>query len=234
MALKTGRTLENTPPPMPIIPEQFAQLVQTINAWTLWQIDRIITDYTEQGYFRGVTFATKQLKPYRIEVAFNLPYDREIIQALRTRNNELIRGVTEETRKRIMQEVSTGALNGETIKTISSRIISVVDGMTLPRAQTIARTELMKGVNEGVRKRFETYGVDAYKRIETIDERTCTDYIFHIDGREYRGCASLIGVQFTAEQAAQIDEQTHPNCRGTWAPVFKGLNYSEQQGKVRS
>jgi hypothetical protein len=232
--LHTGRALETTPPPMPIIPGQFAQVLQSINQWTLFLIDKIILEYTEKGYLRGVTFAQKQLKPYRIEVAFNMPYDPQVLEAIRTRNHSVLKGVTEAASAKIMQEVTTGSLNGETVDQIARRIRKSVDTISIPRSRTIARTELMKAVNQGVRNRFASSGVEYVQRLETQDERTCTDHVFHVGGKTYRGCWALVGHNFTLAEAAEIEEQTHPNCRGSFKPVFEGLSQTTIRVKAKT
>jgi len=185
---------------------------------------KIIEQRTKEGYLKGIKFSQQGLHPYKITVAYNLPYDKSVIEALQARNTGAFSGVTNDMGKEIIRSVSEGAINGETVKQLSARVEVAVDGIGPARAETIARTELMKSVNTAVRLRYESSGVTKMRRMETKDERTCTDWEFNVGGKIYLGCKAIDGQVFTLEEAAEIDMQTHPNCRGTFVPVIEGLN----------
>ena len=184
---------------------------------------KVIEERTKEGYFKGVRFSQRGLHPYKIQVAYNLPYDKSVIEALQARNTGAFKGVTDDMGKEIIRSISEGAINGEPIRKLAARVEAAVDGIGPTRAETIARTELMKSVNQGVRLRFESSGVTKLRRMETKDERTCTDWEFNVGGQIYLGCSAIDGKTFTLQEAAEIDMQTHPNCRGTWTPVIEGL-----------
>jgi hypothetical protein len=76
----------------------------------------------------------------------------------------------------------------------------------------------MKAVNQGVKDEYLANGVEKFVRLENEDEKTCHDWEFDINGKIYMGCAEIDGQVFTAEEADEVDAQTHPNCRGTWLP----------------
>lgn len=192
----------------------------------------VIEQRTKDGYLLGVKFSQRGLHPYGIKVAFKLPYDKSVIGALQTRNTRAFAGLTDDMGKEIIRQVSDGAIKGETIKQISTRIENAVDRIGPARAETIARTELMKSVNTAVRSRFESAGASKLRRMETKDERTCKTWEFNVGGKIYFGCAAIDGQIFTLEEAAQIDEQTHPGCRGTWVVIFAGLNPVLQPGSM--
>lgn len=224
--LNYGRELEITPTKINV--DQYLSLITLANQHAQEGIRRISVERTKEGYFKGISFAKQRLKPYKIEVNFRLPYDDKTIGILQNRNYVAFKGVTDEMSKRIGQEVTTGALNQETIPQITKRITGVCDDIGIPRARTIARTELMKSVNQGIRNRYESSGIEQLRRIETDDERTCTSHLFHVGGKTYSGCqpypAGIGGAIFTVAEAAEIDEQQHPNCRGTWVPWIEGLS----------
>jgi hypothetical protein len=227
-ALDSARHLEISPTPINV--EQYMNLITLANQNAVEGIRRISIQRTKEGYFKGVTFAKQRLKPYRIEVNLNLPYDDPVIDVLQNRNVASFKGLTDEMSKQIGKQVTDGALQGETINQITKRITGVCD-VGVPRARTIARSELMRSVNQGVRNRYESSGIEQLKRIETEDERTCTTYQFHVGGKTYLGCqpfpAGIGGGIFTLAEAGEIDEQQHPNCRGSWVPYIEGLTNLE-------
>jgi hypothetical protein len=139
------------------------------------------------------------------------------------------KGVSDAVNQQIRRVVADGMVNEDSFKTVTKAIQDVTADVGEVRARTIARTETMKAVNVGVRDRYEKVGVDRLERIEAEDERTCLNHEFVIGDRVYHGCSEIDGEIFTLEEAAQIDAQTHPNCRGSWIISEASLGMTEEE-----
>lgn len=138
------------------------------------------------------------------------------------------KGVSDEVNKRIRKIVADGIISEDTFGNVQREIVKAVDGVGINRAAMIGRTETMKAVNEGARDRYGKIGVDRLERIEAEDERTCTDHLFEIGDRVYHGCSEIDGQIFTLAEAAEVDAQTHPGCRGSWIISDASLGLTDE------
>jgi len=140
------------------------------------------------------------------------------IKTLIDKNNGDFVGISDAMSKEIRTVISDGVLNESKYGDIVNDIMDRCDKIGKSRAQTMVRSESMFAVNEGVKDTIETDGIEEYERLEAADEKTCRDWEFNISGTTYMGCAEIDGKVFTREEADEIDQQTHPRCRGTWIP----------------
>lgn len=167
------------------------------------------------AYWNGKLFSDEQAKSLNIppttsasiSVLFNAPVHRETIDILRQRNTHAIQGITDETNKAIGRELTDGVLSGEGIPDLTKRLVSVIDDVSIPRARTIARTEVMYASNKGIRKNWETMGFSKFSWKTHHDERTCDI------------CGPLDGKIIPDEQPD--DPPAHPNCRCIMLPVIE-------------
>jgi len=84
-----------------------------------------------------------------------------------------IRGVNEELRKKIIQEIKLGMELGESTKEISNRIKSVFDNIEDFRSMVIARTETTRIANMGSLQAYINSGLKGKKQwVSKIDDRT--------------------------------------------------------------
>lgn len=181
--------------------------------------DLIIDAETEKAYRKGIEYGNRQIKTWGRGISLGkAPIDARIIQALKDRSISDLKGITDVTGTRIMHTLTDGILRDREFKDITRDIVRNVDNVGIVRATTLVRTETMKAVNAGTRSRYEGAGVEQLERLEASDEKTCDDWPFSVGGRSFTGCGELDGQVFTLEEGAEIDAQTHPNCRGTWIP----------------
>lgn len=175
----------------------------------------ISSTYATASYKHGVLYAKAQMD---MEVVLRKgDWDPKVLDIIEARNFSELKGVSEEVSKQITRVITEGMLRGDNPRDIARSMRDATDfGKT--RSEAIARSEVMKAVNTGTIDRSEKQGYNTVERIETIDERTCTDWEFEIDGEKYYGCAEIDGVIFTMDQARQVTAQQHPNCRGCFAP----------------
>jgi len=173
-----------------------------------------LQDTIEKAYSQGDMFAQISLgaKPEVRRATWSLIGDRVL------KSQSDFKGITDYTASKIRTTIADGIINERTQGDMIAEIMETIDKVTYARAETMVRTESMKAVNAGVKDRYDQEGVDGFERLEAEDEKTCTDWEFNIDGVIYMGCAGIDGKVFTKDQADQVDEQTHPNCRGTWVP----------------
>ena len=194
--------------------------------------ERIIKDEVRQSFQHGQKFGELNLVQAGITSPKGLaPYHKRTLSTLEGRNLAALKGITDESSKRIINTISDGLLAGRDYGEVTDELEDIIDNMSETRARVMVRTETMRAVNEGVRDRYQSMGIQMYERLEADDERTCTEWEFVIGDRSFNGCAEISGEQFTAEEAAEIDAQTHPNCRGTWVPVVEEVAWGTFEGE---
>jgi hypothetical protein len=165
-----------------------------------------------EAYSRGQKFADAELKSKGFGIVLGAgPRDEKMIQALKDRSLADLKGITEETSTRIMRTITDGVINNANFGDISRDIVRQVDGVGIVRASAMVRTETMKAVNVGVRTRLKAMGAELLERIAADDELVCDQC------REWAERDNGWGPGiYTFEQAAEVDQETHPNCRCTW------------------
>ena len=146
-------------------------------------------------------------------------WDPNVLKILKARNLSELKGISDAVGQKITRIMTDGMLQGENPRVIARRLREATD-LGKVRSEVLARTETMKAVNTGTVDRSEKQGYAHVERVETIDEKTCTDWEFDVDGKIYMGCAAINGEIFTMDQARQIIAQQHPNCRGGFIPAM--------------
>lgn len=117
----------------------------------------------------------------------------------------VLKQLTPEAQERIEESLITGLARGKNPRVIAREIRDDLDGNKV-RAQTIARTEILRSYREASRANYKANDdvVVGVIRIETLDSRTCPL------------CWALHGEKRTLDEPFA----THPNCRGTDIPVL--------------
>lgn len=139
-----------------------------------------------------------------------VPINQEAIDALIERNASLVHGLTEETKKGIISELTEGMIKGEGIDDLVKRISKYVDsspGNGQSRAERIARTEVMYALNRGALSRYGRDGIQKVEWLAGPDDRCCPT------------CIDNNGERFDISEAPGLP--IHPNCRCTWVPVIE-------------
>ena len=193
----------------------------------------ILAKEIPDAFTHGTKYADLNLKA-KMGIKLGAPLEErqrawQKVGALVEKSKGEFKGVSDAVNQQIRRAVADGMVNEESLSTVTKKIQDVAESVGEVRARTIARTETMKAINTGVKDRYKEIGVTHYERIEAEDERTCTDFLFVVGGKEYHGCTEIDGLICTREEADEIDAQTHPNCRGSWILSERSLGLSEDE-----
>ncbi len=129
---------------------------------------------------------------------------------------DLIKGIDDTTRDAVRDVISDGLESGADMRDISANIAEVFDGAKGWRAETIARTEIMRASNWAAARTYEESGVEQKEWLlagdydPTQDSGECDEY----DGEIVDADDDFHG----GVDAPPL----HPNCRCAVAPVLKG------------
>jgi SPP1 gp7 family putative phage head morphogenesis protein len=177
-------------------------------------MERLVTDpasvfvanYAEQSYRKGVLFSKMSLDRIGFKAAVEasgqmLPVDWRAIDSLGVRNLSALKGITDETSKAIVQEVSTGMQKGEGVDRIAKRIRDRVDNIGRARSMVMARTETSFAFNDAALIRYRQYGITSVEWLTGQDEKVCEI------------CGPRHGRVYPIDQVPECP--AHPNCRCT-------------------
>lgn len=132
--------------------------------------------------------------------------NEKAVEALIERNLSLLDGMTEEAKKKMIQILTDGLIKGSGIDDLIDALEEA--GLAYDsKAEMIARTEIMYGLNEGALRRYQEDGIEYVQWLAGPDDRCCDE------------CLSLDGQVFKIGE--QPDCPVHPDCRCTLVPYFK-------------
>lgn len=197
----------------------------------LWQI------YIEQGYRRGAGRAFDDVKGRRwgagegefykgskeqfLKDSFARPVDVEKVKLLADRAFDELENVTSDMSNKMSRVLTDGLVEGKGPHEVAREMADEVD-ISRARAETIARTELIRAHAEGQLTAMENLGVEevgaAIEWSTTGDSKVCED------------CAALQGVVLKIDEARGMLPQ-HPNCRCAWIPANVG---ESEEGQKRT
>ena len=127
--------------------EQIKQVVE--EEMSPQAVEKIIDRYTWLFWQRGAEFASRQLKKFGIELLIPPTLsiiDEETVNQLKNLQLDLIKGLSEEVKKKLAFQIREGLLRGETIRELTKRVQEVTD-KTKYEAERIARTEATRIFN---------------------------------------------------------------------------------------
>lgn len=228
---------QTTPPGVPSPPPydfpSTAAGVKAFDDWLTNALDAVVlgsasggpdaagwTDqYIQHAYFRGATHADVGLRaggwnpdPFDVEMMFNLPVHRDTLEMFHRRQFDLLDGLNATTSKELSRELSDAFLEGVGPDEAARRIENRLAAVTLVRARTIARTEIIHAHAESTLNRYQSFlgpnaQVTALVEFQTAgDRRVCTE------------CEDLEGEIYSLKDARGVIP-VHPNCRCVWLPV---------------
>jgi hypothetical protein len=165
-----------------------------------------------EAYSQGQKFANEELKGKGFGIILGAgPRDQKLIQVLKDRSLAGLKGITEATSAKIMRTITDGVINNAKFGDVARDIVRNVDDVGIVRASAMVRTETMRAVNVGVRTRYKAAGAELLERIAANDELVCDQC------REWAERDNGWGPGiYTFEQAAEVDQESHPNCRCSW------------------
>ncbi|WP_290597058.1 MULTISPECIES: minor capsid protein [unclassified Archaeoglobus] len=178
--------------------------------------EEVVAYYTQQFWQRGADFANRQLKRYgiTIEIPPHLGIlDNETLLQLENLQLDLIKGLSEETKKALAFQLREGIIRGESISELTKRVKEVIND-TKWKAERIARTESTRVFNAAAIDRYQKAGLKKWKWYAAADERTCP-----ICGAKH-------------DKIFNIGDPTppaHPNCRCTTLPYFDKESEEERK-----
>jgi SPP1 gp7 family putative phage head morphogenesis protein len=155
------------------------------------------------AYRAGVTFAS-----IRLGAPVDMRRDAwKRIGDLVQGNKDAFAKITAETSGRIRATISSGLVNERPFGEVTRDIVRTVDDVGITRATMMARTEIMRGVNAGVKDRYQQAGVEKVEWLAALDNVTCPE------------CEDLNGEVFPIDDTP--DCPAHPNCRCTLIPKIE-------------
>jgi len=199
--------------------------------------DRFWEDFIDEGFRRGAgrafddnNAAIKFLeeagtflgrKQNFLSGALNAPESITKVKLLASSNFNLIKGVNDQLKNRLKQDLLVGLVQGDNPKTIGSAMVKSLD-ITKRSADRIARTEIIRAHAEGQLHAMEEMGVE---EISVAVEWTTAG-----DRRVCPKCRPLQGVVLKVKNAHGMIPR-HPNCRCSFVPANVG---EETEGQKRS
>jgi SPP1 gp7 family putative phage head morphogenesis protein len=182
------------------------------------------SSYVESAYKRGLLNAygtSKEAQLFEdagvgdlnreqfLKAAFGAPEAVAKVRMLATRAFEQLKGVTGSMGAEMNRILAQSMVDGRGVEAIAREMTARIEDLTLSRAMTIARTEIINAHAEGQLDGFEEIGIDKLgikaEWSTAGDDRVCPK------------CAPLEGVTFTVAEARGLIP-LHPNCRCAWIP----------------
>lgn len=157
------------------------------------------------GVVRSSQFLTIARQKPR-EMAQPMYVSPDVVRIVEARAAALVKGLTDDMRKRIVTELVDGISKGEGSNELARRIRDEVD-VSMERASVIARTETMTAFNDAAKDNYAVNGVTEVEWLSSTE-----------DGRLCEECADLNGKKYLIDSAP--DCPAHPNCRCTLLPVI--------------
>jgi SPP1 gp7 family putative phage head morphogenesis protein len=216
---------------------QFGQLLTGKNEEDLWQA------FTEDGYRRGAgrafddtkssayvrANATDRMDHYEgtrdefLRSSFARPVAVEKVKLLAGRAFDDLENVTADMATRMSRTLTDGLVTGSSPRDIAKDLSDDLD-LSRGRAETIARSEIIRAHAEGQLDAMETLGVTQVgvqaEWLVTDDEKLCDE------------CAPLEGIVLDIDEARGMLPR-HPNCRCAWMPANVGEDDEDQKRSAR-
>lgn len=174
-------------------------------------VRKMLTKQVPRFWQQGIDWAeiNVQRSKQKKEAKVYIPPNQAAIDALIERNLGYVKGLTEDQKKSIIAELTEGMLRGEGIDQLVRRLTPYVDagsGKGQSRAEMIARTEVMYGLNQGTLWRYGEDGIEKVQWLAGPDDRMCDI------------CGSKNGSIYSINSAPTLPY--HPDCRCVWIPYF--------------
>lgn len=149
--------------------------------------------------------------------AFAQPEMMSKVRLLATRNFEELKGISAWTGSQLNRIMADAIANGRSASQTSRDIRARIPDMTKQRADTLARTEIIRAHAEGSIDSFQLLGVDQLalnaEWSTAGDDRVCPV------------CAGYQGRVFSLKEARGMIP-LHPNCRCSWLPTEEKVTFT--------
>lgn len=214
---------------------QFDSRIRSKTDEQLWE------EYIQQGFRKGVgrAFDDVQAKDKAraagtrspdffsgareqfLRSSFIRPVAVEKVRLLAKRAFDELKGVTDEMSTKMSRALTDGLVQGLSPREVARELGKVVD-LGEARAETVARTELIRAHSEGQLEALEQLGVE---EVGVMVEWTVTP-----DNKLCPKCEALEGVVLTLDEAKGM-LPLHPMCRCTWIPANVGEDRDQKRSK---
>jgi len=177
-------------------------------AATVDELQEIIVEMFEKGSSRVLTTDGDTLS-----VEFGERPERIISQL--EQQEIFLKNLSEDAEERVRDIIIQGSEEGKSIGQMKDEIMDGVEDMTEHRAETTARSELVKASNEGTEAAMDEAGIDSVMIDASIDNQTCEAGTFDvtIEGETYTSCREWDGETFDRRNTPSIPRDSHPSCR---------------------
>ncbi len=145
-----------------------------------------------------------------VPIAYEGPPIQGAIDWANKHSVTLVKGLDEETKKRLAHTISQGIENKRGIPGLSRDIRNTFSDMSKHRSELIARTETANALSQASLDTMEDMGIDGKEWITAGDDRVSDE----CSGNEAEG---VIPVGQTFSSGADAPPE-HPDCRCTLAP----------------
>ena len=149
----------------------------------------------------------KSLNKAEQEMEMNFVPNQKTIDFLQNYTFENVKGISEDLKNKLQQELSRGVMEGEGITKLKNRVKKVFDVGDI-RAKAIARTEVNRAENIAHLEGYKQAGIPGKKRwIATMDSKTCAT-CKALNGQEVKLTDKFEAKGWEGEHGPQ-----HVNCR---------------------
>lgn len=156
--------------------------------------------------------------------SFGAPESIEKVKILASRVFTDLVGVTQGMATQMNRSLTDGLVQGQNPLTVARTLVKDL-GISRNRAETIARTEIIRAHAEGQ--------LDAFQRLGVTKLGVMVEWATAQDDRVCPRCRPLQGATFTLKEASGLIPR-HPNCRCTWYPANLGESKKGQlRGKAK-
>ena len=144
-----------------------------------------------------------------INAAFLAPVSRKRVELLYSRAYTGLRGITDEMSKQMSDVFATGMSEGRNPLEIARNLRNRVDKVGKVRAETLARTEVIRAHAEGA--------LDGYEQLGLHGVSAQAEWTTARDAKVCPLCRPQEGKIYSLQEARGLIPR-HPNCRCAWAP----------------
>lgn len=177
-------------------------------AKTVDEIKDLVREMFERGSSRILTTDGETLS-----VSFDEP-PRRLMNQLE-QQEIFLKNLSQDAEEKVRDIIVKGSEEGKSIGEMQDEIMDGVKDMTEHRAETTARSELVKASNEGTEAAMEEAGIEDVMVDASIDRQTCEPGSFDvtIEGETYTSCREWDSEMFDRDNSPNIPSHSHPNCR---------------------
>lgn len=220
---------------------EFGKWLATLMA-VEFETDKVAEDafwyeYIRTGYGKGAGKVLKEffarrddlsqvLSPFDLTrgnvftTSFGTPVSIDKVKLLAGRTLTDLKGVTEVVATQVQRELVDGLIQGDNPRVIARKINKKIDTIGKRRAETIARTEIIRTHAEGQ--------LDTMEELDIPAVTAAVEWSTALDNRVCPLCQPLEGIVLKIPEARGLLPR-HPNCRCAWRPA----NVGEKQDKQK-